>query len=527
MLKVFHVDMNMVSLKKDYITALLHKLAAMDYNAILWELENKVQWETCPECVDGDALSKADFREILEVSRRLGLEPIPLLQTVGHAEYILIHPPYHKFRENPDRHDCYCTSNPEVRTFVRNLVLEYLDLFGPLNHFHLGGDEAYEFGSCPVCKEYCQKHGSNRLYAEYLADIAKPVFERGVRPGIWPDMVLHHPEELDAVSRDFMMWDWNYWGSTVDPNHQCAIAWGVAMFQKPEDVPEHIRQTFPDIIKDGRLNPFHTVDFLKRHGYDVILCSASRSAQDSNHCGRHHIHAPNIYSCTRKAMESSLAGFCVTSWAIRMHPYETQLPWLMLGTVTAALPVPDYQDALDRVSEKLFGQVHRDFFTALNLIGQSFWFNNSRHLGIQWNALKDGTKPPAGFIATIVAQLQEDTVQWKNAPDALAKSGREIREGIAMLNGLFDELATANSPGLATVEAWLLAGNLQMLQLALARAALRRADGVPLPVETLRETVATAKALYQAARPGETAASVKWNAEQVYDSLADYLGLNE
>ena len=142
-LNIFHMDFNFVSLRKDYLRAWLRRLPGLGFNAILWELEDKVQWETCPECVWPEALSKAEFREILAETRALGLEPIPLLQTVGHAEYVLQHQPYHAFRELPARHDCYCTSNSKVKTFLKTWITEYVELFGDIRYFHLGGDEAY------------------------------------------------------------------------------------------------------------------------------------------------------------------------------------------------------------------------------------------------------------------------------------------------------------------------------------------------------------------------------------------------
>jgi hypothetical protein len=146
---VFHIDLNSVSLREDYIRKWLRNAAEMGYNAVLWEVEDKIQWETCPECVNPDAFTKEIFRTLLEYSRNLGLEPIPLLQTIGHAEYVLRHEKYLTFREDSARCDCYCTSNPKVRKFLKAWIAEYLDLFGEVRYFHLGGDEAYRFGTCP------------------------------------------------------------------------------------------------------------------------------------------------------------------------------------------------------------------------------------------------------------------------------------------------------------------------------------------------------------------------------------------
>ena len=141
-LAVFHMDLKFVSLKREYLRDWLRRLKEMGFNAILWELEDKVQWETCPECVWPEAMSKKEFREIFSYSKSLGLEPIPLFQTLGHAEYVLRQKKYRSFRELDTHLDCYCTSNDGVTKFLRSWIEEYLDLFGDLRYFHLGGDEA-------------------------------------------------------------------------------------------------------------------------------------------------------------------------------------------------------------------------------------------------------------------------------------------------------------------------------------------------------------------------------------------------
>ena len=85
-LLVLHLDFNTIQMKKEAVVDCLREAAGMGYNAVLWEIENKVRWETCPECVDPEAFSKEEFKQMLAEADRLGLEPIPLMQTFGHAE---------------------------------------------------------------------------------------------------------------------------------------------------------------------------------------------------------------------------------------------------------------------------------------------------------------------------------------------------------------------------------------------------------------------------------------------------------
>ena len=107
---IYHVDLNFVNINPDYLRTWLRRLADMGFNAVLWEVEDKVQWETCRDAAVSDAMSKHEFRSILDEAASIGLEPIPLLQTIGHAEYILMQDAYSHMRELPDHHDCYSNS---------------------------------------------------------------------------------------------------------------------------------------------------------------------------------------------------------------------------------------------------------------------------------------------------------------------------------------------------------------------------------------------------------------------------------
>ncbi|HMA53850.1 MAG TPA: family 20 glycosylhydrolase, partial [Acidobacteriota bacterium] len=160
----FHIDMNIAQFRGPYLRSALKALAAKGYNAIIWEVENNIRWETCPECVSPDAFTKAEFKDILAYSRSLGLEPIPLLQTIGHCEYVLKNERYKPLAEVPGRIDQYCPRNPEVVAFLTKWLEEYLDVFGPVRVFHLGADEAYTLGECPRCRAFAAEHSLSELY---------------------------------------------------------------------------------------------------------------------------------------------------------------------------------------------------------------------------------------------------------------------------------------------------------------------------------------------------------------------------
>jgi hypothetical protein len=55
---VFHIDMNSEALKSMYMRNWLKRVAGMGYNAVLWEVEGKAKWNTCPGALVGMAFRR-------------------------------------------------------------------------------------------------------------------------------------------------------------------------------------------------------------------------------------------------------------------------------------------------------------------------------------------------------------------------------------------------------------------------------------------------------------------------------------
>lgn len=428
---IFHIDMNFVSLRLDTLKQWMDRLAALGYDTLLWEVEDKVQWQTCPECVWPEAMSKAEFSELLAYGRSLGFSHIPLLQTIGHAEYVLKHAPYHKWREDPAHHDCYCCCNPEVRRFLRQWISEYLELFGDIKAFHLGGDEAYRFATCPQCRARADKIGRNALYAEHIKELASDLIARGITPGIWGDMILAHPEQMDAVPKSFTIWDWNYWDGTGSPEQ--TQLWGHGMV-RADEVNQATREALPALLDDnGRLQPFHSAHYLNSKGWDVILCGASRSGGDSFFIGRHAVHAPNLVGAAQTARGLKLAGMCVTSWAVRVHAWMTQLAWLEMAALAYRSPEQSLAQLEERVFPALLGLPGEDGSRLMQQLGCPLPFARMHENGVQFNRLKDPVAAPIGYVHSVVQRWQETEGELERQRNELSTSAEALAQAAATL----------------------------------------------------------------------------------------------
>ena len=420
--QIFHIDMNFLMMRHDLFKPYLEKIAAMGYNAVLWEVEDKIQWETCPECVHPEAFTKEEFAEILSYSRSLGLEPIPLLQTLGHGEYVMCHEEYAHLREVAEYSDCYCVSKPGVSNLLKSWISEYLDLFGDISEFHLGGDEAYSFGQCPVCAEEIRKHDTLSLAMAHYALITEELIRAGVRPNIWFDMLIHHPEEVKShlvLLKRFRIWDWHY------------------------------NRTFENPCTE-------TLDMLQnKFALDVIPCSAARAWGDRVGCPAAH-RAENAAVTAKLAAERGLSGYCTTSWSVRLVDPFLQTHIMAAAPRMAAEPQGDFKEILKQSVCQQYGVSDAEkLIAAANLCTTAFPLSAVHELGICWDRTKTHTPVRHGWLKDSLTQKQD---VWSNFDFAAAEADLDRAELL---------LKECNAP-----EIWLDAVSFQKDLLDLSRAVL-------------------------------------------------------
>lgn len=503
-MKIFHLDFNHLTLRYDVVHDLLPKIAAMGYNTILWELEGQIAWETCPECATPEAWSKDQFRELLAYSRELGLEPIPLLQTIGHGEYVMLHAKYHSFREVSDHSACYCVSKPEVRTFLIHWIAEIRELFGELRYFHLGGDEARRFGSCPTCVA----RDRLELYGEHINELAKGLLADGIRPGIWGDMIIVETSRLASISHDFVIWDWNYWDGVETP--PTVLVRGQGYFSREQITPELI-QRFPELLDaTGSLNAFYTARFFKKHGYDIILCSAARSVDDGPLSPKTKAHATNIAGAERVTQQEGLMGHCVTSWSIRLNPIHAGFPLMALPAVIMASPEGGLETWRQTISLEYFG--FKGGMDAADLISQC----DARlraFSAIQWTGQKDGLPAPKDYLAQKIKEwTAKDQPWWLDRETMITDMRHSTTKGMAMLKPY------AAAWPIATL--WIQAAQLQLDYLDLLQAIFVQNTDRVSQAQPLQRFRANLEVFYGCEQAPLSAAK---NAALIVDPLQDYL----
>ena len=382
----FHIDMNIAQFRRDYLEKHFRELREFGYNTLVWEVENNIRWESCPDCVSPDAFSKQEFREILDFASGLGFDNIPLLQTLGHAEYVLKHERYVAMREQPDNITLYCPLYPGLEEWFRRWIGEYLELFGNIHYFHLGLDEAYLLGSCPKCRQYVAEHGLGALYFQHVTRILK-LIPPHIRPMMWADMILRNPECVNDLDRRVLLLDWNYDGYEGRPD---VYLWERDRWLTPDRFSESERRRYgccltPRGMEPGRTpNPFFTADYLVKQGFEVVHCPASACGADNIFAPRHILHLRNTFS--QFLAGNKHEGTILTSWTVRIHPWELQELSIQVPRFLKNHPQGSWEQYEDAFSQEYFGLKTPLFSRACSLLSEEVPFAQNESLGYDKNA---------------------------------------------------------------------------------------------------------------------------------------------
>ena len=203
------------------------------------------------------------------------------------------------------------------------------------------------------------------LYVEHLGAVAEELVKKGIRPGVWADMMMMAGDwnrrgevELDEpevrkLPTSYTLWNWSY-------------CFGYA----PESVP-----------KGHRPNNLAFTEKLQGMGYQVIACGAAQSYYDTLFLPFSARHRDNLAACAELARTNRLRGCCCTSWSVHLYPKSLQYPlWGFLARRyldPAAEASADYSAVIRR----RFGDVSPETVDRLGFGGRLFEGFDARDRG--------------------------------------------------------------------------------------------------------------------------------------------------
>lgn len=190
--RAVHLDVKHHLEKKEYYFELMDRFAAQKINAVIVEIEDKLQYELQPKVGSSDAFSISEWKELSDYAMARHIRISPLVQGLGHASFILKHPEYIPLRDDPESDWAFNPLNEETYKVQFDLYEDALKAFPYANYLHVGGDEVHTTG---------RNSGKSPLELQlfWLNRVSEYAAQKGLTPIFWDDMPLKNAEVYRSI----------------------------------------------------------------------------------------------------------------------------------------------------------------------------------------------------------------------------------------------------------------------------------------------------------------------------------------
>lgn len=208
--KGFHLDLRIQVMTPKALKQFAEDLSEMGMNTLVMEWEGTYPFEKHATIANKLSYTREEVRDFIAYCENLGIEVIPLQQSLGHVEYILRNSRYSSLKE--DKKDI---SQLDPMQVIGSKEL-FTDLFSDMaemhnsDYIHIGGDETRLLGHCEECARKVQEEGKSKLFVDYMKMIANIVVDLGKKPVMWADIILKYPEAAKELPKETIFVDWNY-----------------------------------------------------------------------------------------------------------------------------------------------------------------------------------------------------------------------------------------------------------------------------------------------------------------------------
>jgi len=191
---------------------------------------------------DDTPLSAQDILELDAYCRKLHIELVPSVATLGHLYKVLRSRSYQHLSELEEgdaefsfygrmAHHTLDVTQEESLQLVFRMIDEYASLFTS-KLFNINGDEVFDMGKGRG-KALAEEVGVHQMYVDWVGKVCEHVKKKGLRPMFWGDVIVEDPSYMDQLPRDIICMNWDYEPDYREDHAEKLAATGVSQYLCP------------------------------------------------------------------------------------------------------------------------------------------------------------------------------------------------------------------------------------------------------------------------------------------------------
>ncbi|MGB9663498.1 MAG: family 20 glycosylhydrolase [Ignavibacteria bacterium] len=194
---------------------IIRNLAKYKMNTYQIYFEDAIELKSFPDIgLNRGRLTQNEIKELVNYGEKYFVEIIPIFQTLGHWENLLIQPKYYDLADFPGAASLDVT-NEKTYEFIEKCVAELSKLF-PSKYFHAGLDESWDVGF-GNSRKITNQIGIAAIHANHYKKVNEIIKKYGKKMMMYGDIIHHHPEIFEMLPDDIVVVDWRYGVNDYEP----------------------------------------------------------------------------------------------------------------------------------------------------------------------------------------------------------------------------------------------------------------------------------------------------------------------
>ncbi len=216
MIRAFQWDLARQVERLDWLVAQLPRYADWGYQELYLHLEDAVEYPSLPGVARRDAYSRRQLARLVGEASRVGIGVVPIVNLLGHTQYLIKVPALRDLNElrapdgSPMPVGQVCPLHPRTLE-VADLLIGDMAPFCTAGKVHVGLDESFSLGRHPLSAAEVAQAGLGAHFGRYVRRLDGVARGRGLRLGLWADMLALIPGAIPHLPPGIVAYDWYYY----------------------------------------------------------------------------------------------------------------------------------------------------------------------------------------------------------------------------------------------------------------------------------------------------------------------------